>query len=241
MNAVAIIQARVGSTRLPAKVLADIAGQPMLARVVERAARIPGIDDVVVATSRLAADDAIAEMCGARGWRCTRGSEDDVLLRYVEAASEVGAAVIVRVTSDCPLLDPEVGGRVVAVLTTRLGELDYVSNTLRRTFPRGLDVEAVSREALERAHREARDPASREHVTRYIYQHPDVFRIEQVVDVEDRSALRWTVDTEADLALVREIYAALGDRPFRYAEVLALCDARPELTRINAGVEQKPS
>jgi spore coat polysaccharide biosynthesis protein SpsF len=235
MTIVAIVQARMGSTRLPGKVLADISGKPMLDRVLDRAASILNVDEVVVATSCLASDDPISNHCATRGTRVIRGSETDVLERFVDAARATNADVIVRITADCPLLDPVVGAIVVNDMTA---EIDYASNTLVRTFPRGLDIEATTRTALERAHREATDPPSREHVTYYIYNHPEVFRLARVIDAEDHSDLRWTVDTEEDLALVRTIYGELGDAA-TYRDVLALCKARPELTTMNAHIQQK--
>ncbi|MEZ4365056.1 MAG: glycosyltransferase family protein [Kofleriaceae bacterium] len=238
MTTAVIVQARMGSTRLPGKVLASIAGAPMLVRVVERAGKIAGVDELVVATSSSSIDDPIAELADARGWRLTRGSEHDVLARYLEAARAVDASVIVRVTADCPLLDPGVGGRVVAALDGGRAA-DYASNTQVRTYPRGLDVEALTREALERSARDARAPAAREHVTWHVYQHPEAFRLLDVTSPDDRSALRWTVDTPADLELARRLYAAVGTTDFTYADALAAWDRDPTLADVNAHVAQK--
>lgn len=238
MTTVAIVQARMSSTRLPGKVLLDLAGEPMLARVVERARRSAPIDEVVVATTTGAEDDAIVDLAVARGWPVHRGSRDDVLDRYVGAARAHGATTIVRITSDCPLLDPEVVTRVVRGLDQGA---DYCSNVLpTRTFPRGLDVEAMPLRTLERAATEATQPHEREHVTPYVHAHPQRFRLTGVKAHGDFSAHRWTVDTPEDLALVRAVFAAFGPAgPGAWLEVLALLERRPELVSLNAHVEQK--
>lgn len=219
----------MGSTRLPGKVLADLGGRPMLARVVRRAALAPGVDRVLVATTTDPGDDPVAEFLAGEGIPCFRGSEDDVLDRYFQAARSCGADPVVRVTADCPLIDPDVLGAVVA--TFRGGEFDYVSNTLERTYPVGLDVEVFSFAALARAHAEARLASEREHVTPYIWKHPTRFRHGQVRGSEDHSALRWVVDHPADLEYARAIYAGLGMDPlaFRMADVLALLARDPAL------------
>jgi len=237
MRTLAFVQARMGSTRLPGKVLADIDGEPMLARVVERAAAIPGVNVVVVCTTELEQDDALVELARARSWLMFRGSEDDVLDRFAGAARAHQADVIVRITSDCPLLDPEVSGRVLAAFCAGQPRVHYASNTMHRTFPRGLDTEVVRRDALDAADAEDRDPALREHVTPYI-RRSGRFVLQDVVDTEDHSNLRWTVDTPEDLRLVREVYHCLGGAA-GYPEVLALFARRPELASWNAHVAQK--
>nr|NIN65969.1 acylneuraminate cytidylyltransferase [Anaerolineae bacterium]NIN96152.1 acylneuraminate cytidylyltransferase [Anaerolineae bacterium] len=163
-NTVAIVQARVGSTRLPGKVLKDLVGLPLLARVVRRTARASRPDEVVVAIPEASTDDSLARLCHAYGWPCFRGSEDDVLDRYYRAATEYGAESVVRITSDCPLVDPGIVDQVVDLFLQ--GEWDYVSNTLApRTYPRGLDVEVFTFDALRLAWKEDSNPAWREHVT----------------------------------------------------------------------------
>jgi spore coat polysaccharide biosynthesis protein SpsF len=240
---VAIIQARMGSSRLPGKVLATVEGDSVLGHTVARARAIAGVDEVVVATTVGRPDDAVVAEAARLGVVCTRGSEDDVLLRYVEAASERDADVIVRITSDCPLLDPQVSARVVAALDARLasGEpVDYVSNTIERRYPRGLDTEAFTWTALSRAHGMAHAAREREHVTLYMYEHRAEFALASVAGEVDHSAHRWTVDTESDLRLVREVYARLGARGlFGMDEVLALIAREPWIAAINADVEQK--
>lgn len=236
MKTIAIIQARISSTRLPGKVLADIGGKPMLWYVVRRAQAAKRLDQVVVATSNEASDDQIAEFCAATPVECYRGSEGDVLDRYHQAAQRFNADVIVRLTADCPLLDPEVIDKVVAGFYQ--GQFAYVSNTVRRTYPDGLDTEVFSREALERAWREAGLLSEREHVTPYIWKHPGLFRLGGVLNREDFSALRWTVDEPPDLEFVRAVYGHLGETSFGMNQVLRLLKDYPELAGINAGFVQ---
>lgn len=241
MKVVAIIQARLGSSRLPGKVLLNLAGEPMLTRVIHRLRRAQRLDEVIVATTTEPRDDALATFCADQGIACSRGSENDVLDRYVQAARAAKADVVVRITSDCPLIDPQLVDEVVAHFLTREPAADYVSNVAPiRTFPRGLDTEVIRLEALERAHREATDSASREHVTAYIYRHPEAFRLEGYHGAEDHSAHRWTVDTPEDFALVEKIYAHFGHDAFSWKEALQLIEQNPEWSRLNAHIEQKP-
>ncbi len=239
---VVVIQARMGSTRLPGKVLLDLAGRSMLARVVRRAQRIVGIAEVVVATSTLPEEEPLVNAARALNVRLVRGSADDVLARYVLAAGESAADTIVRVTSDCPLLSPLVSSVVLAEHLLHPGAYDYVSNTLARSWPRGLDTEVVTAEALHLAAGEATEPADREHVTRFIYRQPQRFRCQAVVDRPIRSDLRWTVDQPEDLDLARRIYAAFaGEDDFDYPDVLTLLERHPEWSELNRHVEQKRS
>jgi spore coat polysaccharide biosynthesis protein SpsF len=239
MKVVAIIQARMGSTRLPGKVLKDIAGQSMLERVVNRTLRANTMDDVVVATTKDADDDAIVDLCRKRCWRFFRGNEEDVLDRYYQAATAFRADAIVRITSDCPLVEPEIIDRVVGEFLSSHPEAAYVSNTLVRTFPRGLDVEVMRFDALERAWREDGNPSWREHVTPYIWRHPEKFGIRNVANNVDYSHMRWTVDTVEDLTFVRKIYDHFQSDTFTWKEVLSLLKVHPEWLEINQHVQQK--
>jgi spore coat polysaccharide biosynthesis protein SpsF len=240
MKVIAIIQARMGSTRLPGKVLLDLVGEPMLARVVYRTRRAQTLDEVVVATTLQPADEAIMRLCAERGWPCFRGSEEDVLDRYYRAAVAHQADTIVRITSDCPLIEPEAVDRVVREFLERQPGLDYACNVLpRRTFPRGLDTEVMRFDVLERAWREDTNPAWREHVTLYIQRNPDLFCIHGVINEVDYSHMRWTVDTPEDLAFVRRIYDHFGHDFFSWREVLAVLEQRPEWLEINRYVQQK--
>jgi spore coat polysaccharide biosynthesis protein SpsF len=235
----AIIQARMSSTRLPGKVLLDLAGEPMLARVVERTRRSRTIDRVIVATTVESEDEPIVELCRSRGWTVSRGSRDDVLDRYYQAAVADGADPIVRITSDCPLIAPEIIDTVVKRLD---GTIDYASNiNPRRTFPRGLDVEVFTFAALSAAWRDDREATGREHVTPFLYRHPERFRIALVESEKPEAAChRWSVDTPEDYELMRRIYSHFGRREFNWLDVLDLLDQHPDWCEMNRHVEQKP-
>jgi len=240
MKIVTIVQARMGSSRLPGKVLAPLAGEPMLRRVMIRLESAMSVDQAVVATTVEALDDELAAVCGEWGVEVWRGSEDDVLDRFHDAAAAHGADAIVRVTSDCPFIDPELLDDVVRAYRERQSEIDYASNiNPRRTYPRGLDVEVFSREVLDRIWREEDDPALREHVTPTIWRNPGRFRLHNVTAAADLSHHRWTVDTPEDLLLAQVVYDHFGHDRFAWSEVLELVEARPELTALNAGVRQK--
>jgi spore coat polysaccharide biosynthesis protein SpsF len=237
LKLVAIIQARMGSTRLPGKVLRDICGKPMLRHVVERTRAVRLVDEIVVATSVEPGDDAVASFCHEHGYACFRGSEMDVLDRYCHAARECNADAIVRITSDCPLIDPEVSSRTVRAFLEQ--QPDYASNSLVRTYPRGLDTEVIASDALERARRAASLPYQRVHVTPYIYQNPREFRILSVTAETDYSGYRWTVDTPEDLDFVRTVYSMMEADFVSWSDVLALLERNPEITEINRSVAQK--
>ena len=240
MRVVGVIQARVGSTRLPGKVLLDLAGDAVLARCVNRTRRAQALDEVVMATTAKPADDAIVDLCAERGWPCFRGSEEDLLDRYYQAAVAYQADVVVRITSDCPLIEPEIVDRVVREFLERQPDVDYACNVLpQRTFPRGLDTEVMRFDVLERAWREDLNPAWREHVTPYIQRHPDLFRIHGVTNEVDYSHMRWTVDTPEDLAFVRRIYDHFGHDRFSWRDVLAVLEGHSEWLEINRHVQQK--
>ena len=242
MRVVLVIQARMSSGRLPGKVLADIAGLPMLARVIRRSRAIAGVEEVVVASTSRAADDPVARLSAAEDVRCIRGDEDDVLGRFVAAAEATKAEAVVRVTADCPLLDPVESGKVVRGLVEKVKSVDYASNVIERSYPRGLDTEALFRDVLERVARLGRSPQAREHVTWLINrERPDLFVRHSVRDAADNSDLRWTVDTAADLEMVRALYAGLGlgDRTAPYGDVLAYVRGHPALAALNAGQTQK--
>lgn len=235
---VAIVQARTGSTRLPGKVLLPLLGGPILARVVERTMVVPAIDEVVVATTTGVGDDPIVDLARERGWPVERGNADDLLDRYVRAARTHRADVVVRITSDCPLIDPEVISLVLDAFEA--GAVDYASDSLPPvTWPRGLDVEVVAMEALERAWREDGNPAWREHATPYVYRHPEQFSLLRVPAPEDLSAHRWCVDTPEDYELVRRIYQAVGRPDFGWRTALDVVVAHPEWSALNRDVVQK--
>lgn len=239
MKVVAIIQARMGSTRLPRKVMLDVGGLPMLTRVVSRTQRATTVHEVIVATTVESVDKDIVDLCKINNWPYYRGSEQDVLDRYYHAAKAFSSDVIVRVTSDCPLIDPAIIDLCVQrILQERL--LDYVSNTIPpRRFPRGLDVEVMRFSALERAWREDKNLSWREHVTPYIYNHPEKFVLESVTNDIDYSSMRWTVDTQEDIDFVRCIYQHFGHDLFTWHDVLAVLKEHPEWLAINGHIQQK--
>jgi spore coat polysaccharide biosynthesis protein SpsF len=229
----------MGSTRLPGKVLMDLGGQTVLARVLRRLACASRIHEVMVATTDCASDLDIVTECARLQFSCFRGSENDVLDRYLRAAEACGGDVIVRVTADCPLIDPEVVDEVVAACITNHADLSC--NDVPNTFPRGLDVEVFTIETLYKMQEMADQAYQHEHVTSLVYERPDTFRTHSVKGDRDLSHLRWTVDTPEDLQVIRAIYAHFENRDdFGWPEALAFVDSHPELTAINAHVAQKP-
>lgn len=223
MTVMAILQARMSSRRLPGKVLAPILGQPMIQRQIERIRHARLIDRLVIATSTMSDDDAIAELCRDIGQPCHRGPLDDVLGRFVGALDAYGPADhVVRLTADCPLIDWTIIDR--SVNEHLVHGADCTSNAILRTFPDGLDVEIMTSGALRAADAEARDSQSREHVTPFIYSSPNRFRIRHIKQSDDLAALRWTVDNPDDLAFVRKIYDHLYVRNpmFTSGDILAL-------------------
>jgi len=240
VRTVAIIQAHMGSSRLPGKVLMDVAGQSMLERVVRRSQRCTGLDAVVVATSDLPGDDVIVEACRKMGVAVYRGSDEDVLDRFRGAAAAVAADLCVRINSDCPLIDPGVSDHVIHRFKQADPPVDYASNKIHPSYPLGLDTEVFTLAALERAWRLARQPYQRSHVTVYIYQHPGEFRLLSIRDEVDRSDWRWTVDTWEDLEFVRQVYLRLGaDGEFTWRDVVGLLEREPHLHEINSHVRGK--
>jgi spore coat polysaccharide biosynthesis protein SpsF len=239
-STVAIIQARMGSSRLPGKVLQDIAGSPMLARVVARARRAETLDRVAVATTTEPDDDPIDSLCQSLDVPVYRGSLHNVLDRFYQAALVFEAGTVVRLTADCPLIDPgEIDHTVREFLAAGV---DFAANRLPwgRTVPIGLDTEVCTFKALEKAWNEAQEPYEREHVMPYLYDHEGRFRVLLVNTTPDRGSLRWTVDTPQDLELVRQVYARFPGRDdFTYSELLDLFEREPELANINANVQHK--
>ena len=227
----------MGSTRLPGKVLADIHGHPMLWHVVHRTRAAKTVDEVLVATTTEPSDDVILDFCREHQVPCFRGSEKDVLDRYYQAARQHCAEIVIRITSDCPLIDPDIIDKTVRAFFDQ--QPDYASNSLRRTYPRGLDTEVMSFRTLESAWHDARQPYQRSHVTPYIYENPAQFRILSVTGDVDHSAYRWTVDTAEDLDLVRAVYSRMPVEEFRWSDVIRLMERQPELAEINRAVAQK--
>ena len=262
---VAIIQGRMSSSRLPGKILADIAGQPMLTRVYTRTSRAKTLDEVIFATTTDESDDPVAEYCDFSGIPFTRGSLFDVLDRYYQTALQANADVVVRITADCPVIDPELIDNVVNTLLGESGigsgksEYDFVCNRLpppwTRTYPIGLDVEACTFKVLKKAWKEAKEPQHREHAMPYFYEgvelltvnrqlqtgtSPRGFNIALLHHTADFGDYRWTVDTPEDLEFMRQVYSRFDGRDdFTWKEVLDLVHDEPELMKINAGVQHK--
>ncbi|UMP07669.1 cytidylyltransferase domain-containing protein [Amycolatopsis sp. EV170708-02-1] len=233
----AVIQARASSTRLPGKVLRPLAGRSVLGWVVRAAAASPGIDDVVVATSTEADDDAVAEEAARHGALVARGPLDDVLARFAVAVESYPADAVVRLTADCPLLDPRLIGQLVAQWRAQ-PSLDYLSTVLVRTLPRGFDAELVRAGVLAEQIETARG-ADREHVTSGVYANPERYSCAGIVVSPPADDLRVTLDTVEDWSVIEAIVAELGDRVGDWREVVAVLRSRPELVKLNAHVEQK--
>lgn len=231
----------MGSTRLPGKVMMPIAGKSLLWHVIERVRQSTKIDKIILATTTLSEDDRLEEFAGNTALPCYRGETEDVLARYYGAATRFGARVVVRICCDDPLLDPQIIDGLIG--EHFISGADYTSNTIKKTFPLGLDTEVFNYDALQKANRKATEDYEREHVTPYIYQHPEIFKLKSVEADEQlrRPDLRLTVDTAEDLKLVREIYKHLyrNDRMFHTEEVIDLLDRHPELVAINAHMRQK--
>jgi len=254
---VAIIQARMSSSRLPGKVLLDIAGEPMLARVVTRTSRATSVHQVLVATTTDASDDPVAACCDSMGISHTRGSLYDVLDRYYQAASLSKADVVVRITGDCPVIDPVLIDDCVNTLLE--GSFDFTCNRLpppfTRTYPIGLDTEVCSFSSMKKAWSEAKENFHREHVMPFIYEGGSLvtenrslstgtsqrgFRIAQLHQDPDYGQMRWTVDTPEDLEFMRQVYSRFDDRDdFTWQDVLHLIQSEPELASINSTVRHK--
>jgi len=238
MKLVAIIQARMGSTRLPGKVLADIGGRPMLERVVERVRRIAGLSEVVVATSVSPLDEAIVNLCDRIGVPVFRGSENDVLDRYWQTCGALNADGVLRISADCPLIDPCESDRVVDAFLAEAA--DFAANDLVPSYPVGLGTEIMTATALATTWREAKLAYERQHVAPFIYRHPERFRLVNVKAPSDYSYLRWTVDTSQDLDFVRAVYARLGGSGmFDWRAVLELLAREPALLELNRSIRQK--
>lgn len=241
MRTVIIVQARMTSYRLPGKVLKTIQGKPLIGYLLERLARCQRVDQVVVAATNNESDEPIEAFCRDTGVAIYRGDEHDVLRRYYHAAKEYQADVVVRVTADCPLLDPAVIDFGIETFEKTEG-LCYLSNTVDRSYPRGMDTELFTFAALETAHKEATAPYEREHVTPYIVHHPEQFQLSHFGSGrEGLSIHRWTVDEQNDFDLIRKILEALYPvKPeFTMDDVLELFEKHPEWIDINAHVNQK--
>ena len=239
MSVNAIIQARCGSTRFPNKVFALIDGKPLLWHVVNRLKYATKIDDIIVATTVSEKDDKIEEWCKENNIHCFRGSEENVLNRYYSASQAFPSDYVVRITADDPFKEPKV---IDAVITKLIEEgYDHVTNNLPPSFPEGLDCEAFKKSALDRSEKEAETAFEREHVTQYIYHHPEIFKIGNVSNQQNLSYLRWTVDKEVDFEMVKAVYAhrnPSNNGILLMDEILEILRANPEIEKINSEVER---
>ena len=239
MKVNAIIQARCGSTRFPNKVFALIDGKPLLWHVVNRLKYATKIDDIIVATTVSAKDDKIEEWCKENNVHCFRGSEENVLNRYYSASEAFPSDYVVRITADDPFKEPKV---IDAVITKLIEEgYDHVTNNLPPSFPEGLDCEAFKKSALDRSEKEAETAFEREHVTQYIYHHPEIFKIGNVSNAENLSYLRWTVDKDVDFEMVKAVYAHRNPANkgiLLMDEILEILKVNPEIETINSEVER---
>lgn len=235
----AVIQARMGSTRLPGKTMMTIEGEPLLGHLVKRIKAANYVNDIIIATTVNKRDDEIVEFAINNNLKFYRGSEDDVLDRFYNACLEFSVDTIVRVTPDCPLLDP----RVVDIVISKYieGNYDYVSNVIIPTFPDGLDTEVFSFKSLKKAWYEAKLLSEREHVTAYIIKHPNKFRLFNVKkEGENLSWMRWTVDTQRDLEFIRAVFLTMKCRNgiFYSEDVIDALKNKPDLMKINAGISR---
>jgi len=240
LKVVAIIQARMGSARLPGKVLKTVLNKPLLEYEIERIKRAKSIGEIVVATTKNEEDDAIRNLCDKLSIPTFRGEEEDVLLRYCEAAKEFKAEAIVRLTADCPLMDPFVLDKIISQFLSN-GNLDYVSNAIDRTYPRGMDVEVMSKDTLFQLKKLAKSKSEREHVTSYILKNLKDFRVENVKYINDHHHLRLTVDTMEDFTLIKRLieYLYPKNKAFTLEDIIDVLHIFPEWKEINAHIEQK--
>ena len=234
MAVIGILQARTNSTRLPGKVLMDILGEPMILHQLRRLKTSMLLDDIIVATSNEKSDDNLAKVCAASGYRVYRGSLSDVLDRFVQAIKNDSCDHVVRLTADCPLTDPNVIDEIIG--RHLQGDSDYTSNTLNPSYPDGLDAEVFKISALLNAWENAVLPSHREHVTPYIYKHPEIFSLDSYENHLDLSAMRWTVDEVEDFDFVTEIYRNLypSKANFIMADILTLLNDRPDIVAKNS-------
>lgn len=239
---VAIIQARMGSTRLPGKVLADIGGKPMLAHLVDRIQSSLYLDEIVIATTQDASDEPVLDFCTSHQLPCFRGDQFDVLDRYYRTSLSHQAGIVVRLTADCPLLDGELMDQVVHA--HREQQVDFTTNRLpppwKRSFPIGLDIEVANFSALEKAWIQANQPYEREHVMPYLYNQPGRFKTLVLQNEPDLGNERWTVDTPSDLEMIRIVFHHFRNQPgFRWNDVKLFLEEHPEVVTINQNVQHK--
>lgn len=241
MKTVIIIQARMTSTRLPGKILKEVLNKPLLEYQIERLRRVNFADNILIATTINDTDQPIVDFCSQHNIEIFRGSENNVLSRYYQSAKKINADAVIRITSDCPLIDPQIVDNITQFYLENSAKYDYVSNTLNRTYPYGMDTEIFSFKALEEAYNEASSQSALEHVTPFIYSNQNCYRLYNVVNNIDYSNYRWTVDTEEDFKLITEIIRSLYPiKPeFTFEDILGLVINNEKLSLINSHIKQK--
>ena len=239
MSIVAIIQARMGSSRLFGKVLKKVNNITLLELIVDRVSKSKKLSDVIVATTKNPRDDIIVNLCKRNGFKFFRGSEKDVLERYYEVAKKFNVQIIVRITADCPLIDPQIIDKVIE--SHLINKSDYTGNNLKSTYPRGLDVEVFNFSVLEISRNKAKKQSEHEHVTPYIYQNPEKFKITHVTNYLNMGHHRWTVDTPEDLQFIKAVLDKFrgGEVEARMDEVYKLVEDNPNIFAINSHIKQK--
>jgi len=231
----AIVQARMGSIRLPGKMLIDIVGRPLIQHIIDRVSQSKKINNIIIATTNNLQDEILVEFAKKNSLNYFIGDEEDVLDRFYQAAKRFNIETIVRITADNPFKDPKILDEIISYYIEHYGEYDYISNTLKPTYPDGLDVEIFSFATLKKAWSEAQRPSEREHVTPYIWKHPELFKLKNIEYHKDLSSLRWTLDDEGDLTFVREVYSRLYKKGkiFLMDDILKLLNRNPRLIDIN--------
>jgi len=238
---VIIVQARMGSERLPKKVMMPILGKPILELLVERLRAVRHVDALTIATTTQSLDDSIYTFCLENNLHAFRGDEEDVLSRFYQCAKSFDAEVVVRITADCPLIDPQILSSALYLFRQKFDELDYLSNTLERTFARGMDIEIMRMSVLEEAYFHAKSQHEREHVTPFIVKNGDTFRLGNFFTEKRSDDMRLTLDTKEDFTLIENIFSALNPKGslFSLEDIRQYMDEHPELKKINENVEQK--
>lgn len=236
-----IVQARMNSTRLPGKILLKVLDIPLLGFQIQRLQRVRQMTEIVLATSRQATDEPLLLFCKETRIPLYRGSEENVLERYYEAAKSFSADIVIRISGDCPLIDPAIVDQGISMFIDNFPCYDYISNTHQRTFPRGMDVEIFTFDALKKSYEEAQSLAEKEHVTPYIYRHPELFKIGQFLFSSNQSDYRLTVDTLEDFHLIKKILEELYpvNPEFTLEDILELLRLHPDWVKINSHIQQK--
>lgn len=241
MRTVIIVQARMGSTRFPGKVLKEVLGKPLLGYLIERLKAVKQADDFIIATTDNPKDQVIVDYCGSQNAKCFRGSEENVFKRYLEAGEYTLADTVVRITADCPIIDPLIVDQIITYYLNHYQEVDYISNALMRTFPYGMEVEVFSMKSLRKAAKGKLTSDDKEHVTPVFYLHPKKFSCLNIESSKNLSKYRLTVDTPEDFNLVKHVIEALYPQNplFSLDEIIVLLKEHPKWLKLNAHVQHR--